>query len=134
MFRGKTINLHNWKISNGASTATIKKDYLLEADSFLILCPASAEDAYSAFGPALGITGFPSLNHDAGEIILTTEDGNVIHAIQYDKSWYQNELKAKGGWSLEMIDPKNPCSGFSNWTASTSVNWRNAGKIKFGQC
>ena len=126
---GKAISLRNWKVSNGASTATIKKDYLLEADSFLILCPASAEDAYSAFGPALGITGFPSLNHDAGEIILTTEDGNIIHAIQYDIGWYQNELKSKGGWSLEMIDPKNPCSGFSNWIASTQSIGGTPGKL-----
>ena len=112
------FNLLNWKISSGNTTATIKKDVLLAADSFLILCTASAEAAYRDFGAAVGTAGFPSLNHDAGEIILTNEAGTVIHAIRYDKSWYQNELKSAGGWSLEMIDPKNPCSGFSNWAAS----------------
>ncbi|MDP4129153.1 MAG: hypothetical protein Q8918_13300 [Bacteroidota bacterium] len=111
------LNLHNWKIGNGTATTTIRKDYLLLPDSFLILCPTQAEFLYSAFGPALGLAAFPSLNHDAGEIILTAESGSVIHAIQYDKSWYHNELKSAGGWSLEMIDPENPCSGLSNWTA-----------------
>ncbi len=115
---GTTRNLHNWKIGNGNSTATFKKDYLLMADSFLIICPVSAAADYSTFGPALGLSGFPSLNNDAGEIILISEEGSVIHAIQYDKSWYRNELKSEGGWSLEMIDPKNSCSGFSNWSAS----------------
>jgi hypothetical protein len=125
---GKTVDLHNWKISNGSTTSSIKTGYLLAADSFLILCPAAAEDAYQAFGPALGLTGFPSLNHENGEIILLSEDGNVIHALQYDKSWFHNELKSGGGWSLEMIDLKNPCAGMSNWTASDQETGGTPGK------
>ena len=35
-------NLRNWTISNGNSSATIKVDYILKADSFLILCASSA--------------------------------------------------------------------------------------------
>ncbi len=66
------FNLHNWKISNGNNAATIKTDYLLKADSFLILCPTASATAYSHFGPTLGISGFPSLYNDAGDIILST--------------------------------------------------------------
>jgi len=113
-------NLHNWKISNGNSSATIKTDYILKADSFLILCSTASADAYSHFGPTLGISGFPSLYNDEGEIILTSESGAVIHALHYDKSWYNNELKAKGGWGLEMIDLHDPCTGKGNWTSSIS--------------
>jgi len=29
-----------------------------------------------------------------------------------------NELEKDGGWTFEMIDTKNPCSGISNWKAS----------------
>jgi len=114
------FNLHNCKIGNGNSSATIKTDFLLKADSFLILCPAASADAYSHFGPTLGISGFPSLNNEEGEIILSAESGTVIHAIHYDKSWYKNELKAKGGWSLEMIDLHDPCTGRENWTSNIS--------------
>src|SRR5450432_3119467 len=42
-------NLRDWKISNGTSTATIKTDYLLKADSFLVLCPTSSAAAYAQF-------------------------------------------------------------------------------------
>jgi hypothetical protein len=125
---GHSFNLRNWKIGNGNSSAVFKKDFLLAVDSFLIICPASAEDAYRAFGPAVGLTGFPSLNHDAGEVILSSDEGLVIHAIQYDKSWYRNELKSEGGWSLEMIDHKNPCSGYANWAASEQDNGGTPGK------
>jgi Lamin Tail Domain len=113
-------NLRNWKISNGSSNATIKSDYILKADSFLILCTAAASVSYASFGSTLGISGFPSLNNDAGEIILSTDAGEVIHAFHYDRSWFDNEMKAAGGWSLEMIDPANPCTGRTNWTASIS--------------
>jgi Lamin Tail Domain/Bacterial Ig-like domain len=113
-------NLRNWKISNGTVSVTIKSDYLLKADSFLILCSTSAAAAYSQFGPTLGISGFPSLYNDAGEILLSSDVGTVMHAIQYDKSWFENALKADGGWSLEMVDLSKPCRNKENWAASVS--------------
>jgi hypothetical protein len=116
----KDYNLHNWKISNGTVSATIKSDYFLKADSFLILCATSAESTYSKFGPTLGVSGFPSLTNDAGEILLSSDAGAVIYAIQYDKSWFENVLKSTGGWSLEMIDLSKPCRSKDNWAASIS--------------
>jgi hypothetical protein len=121
-------SLRNWKISNGNSSATIKTDWLLKADSFLILCSTGSLTAFSRFGPALAISSFPALNNDAGNIILTTEAGNVMHAVRYDKSWFDNELKSMGGWSLEMIDPLSPCKGKNNWTASHSGTGGTPGK------
>jgi hypothetical protein len=113
------INLHNWKISNGSSVATIKTDFILKTDSFLIVCASASASAFSNFGTVLGVSGFPSLSNDEGEIILSTETGAVMHAIQYNRDWYNNEVKATGGWSLEMIDLSNPCTGKANWRAST---------------
>jgi hypothetical protein len=43
-----------------------------------------------------------------------------MHTVSYDLSWYQNAVKAEGGWTLEMIDARNPCAGSSNWRASTN--------------
>jgi len=68
-------NLRNWTISNGNSSATIKVDYILKSDSFLILCANSAAVSFTAFGATLGISGFPSLSNDGGVIILSTETG-----------------------------------------------------------
>lgn len=52
----------------------------------------------------------------------------IIHAIDYSSAWYQNELKRDGGWTLEMIDPKNPCAGSSNWKASVDPTGGTPGK------
>ncbi len=114
------LNLRNWKISNGSTTATIKTDYILKADSFLILCAISVVMDYSSYGSSLGISGFPSLANESGNIQLLAPDNRVIHAVRYDAGLFNNTLKAKGGWSLEMIDMKNVCSGAMNWTASVS--------------
>jgi hypothetical protein len=113
-------DLRNWKISNSNSSATIKSDYVLKADSFLILCATSSATSFAQFGSTLGISGFPALSNDAGDIVLSTDAGAVMYAFHYDKNWFDNDLKASGGWSLEMIDPANPSTCKGNWTASIS--------------
>lgn len=113
-----TIAMRNWKISDGNSTAVININYLFQPDSFLIICPVAAVNLFSVFGATLGVSGFPSLNNEADIISLYSPEGLIIHAVGYTDAWYQNDLKAAGGWTLEMIDPKNPCAGSSNWGAS----------------
>ena len=112
------IAMRNWKISDGNSTAVINFNYLLQPDSFLIICPTTAVNFFSVFGTTVGVSGFPSLNNEADIISLYSPEGLIMHAVGYTDAWYRNDLKAVGGWTLEMIDPKNPCGGSSNWGAS----------------
>ncbi|HVM87269.1 MAG TPA: lamin tail domain-containing protein [Puia sp.] len=112
-------NLRNWQISDGSSIATVKKDFILQPDSFVIICSTSAANDYVAFGATISVSGFPSLNNDGDIIFLKSPEGLVIHAVDYNKSWYRNDIKSDGGWTIEMIDTKNPCTGFGNWKAST---------------
>jgi hypothetical protein len=90
-------------------------------DSFVIVCTASAVAAMSAFGPTISVTGFPSLDNTGDVIYLRSPQNRIIHSVSYTDAWYQNELKKDGGWTLEMIDTKNPCSGFINWKASVDL-------------
>jgi len=58
---------------------------------------------------------------DAGtQIVLYNSADEVIHEVSFSNTWHRNKQKAVGGWSLEMIDPKNPCSEEDNWDSSTS--------------
>ncbi len=118
---GTEINLYHFIISNGNSSATIKTDFILKPDSMLILCNTNSAVAFSQYGSALALSGFPSLNNEEGNIILYNGAGNVIHALHYDKSWFHNDLKAGGGWSLEMMDLSNPSGGKENWSSSTAL-------------
>ncbi len=51
---------------------------------------------------------------------LYSSDGQVIDAINLDQSFWQDEDKADGGWSVEKINPIYHCENTSNWTASTA--------------
>jgi Lamin Tail Domain len=74
-----------------------------------------------AYGRVISVTSFPSLDNDGDLLFLKSNTGLTIHAVNYSISWYQNAVKSDGGWTLEMIDTKNPCAGISNWKASTDT-------------
>ncbi len=92
----------------------------IEPDSFLIVVHTSDVEEFVQYGSVVGLSGF-SLNNE-GEIVLRNQQGNLIHAISYNKEWYQDELKEEGGWSIEQIDPLQPCIGQENWKASINEN------------
>lgn len=122
------VNIQGWKISDINSTSAGLPSYLLKPDSFLIVCSNTALPAFSFLGNVVGVSGFPSLDNDGDLLSLTNASGKLIHAVRYDISWYRNELKKDGGWSLEMTDTKNPCNGAGNWKASVSTSGGTPGK------
>jgi hypothetical protein len=123
------VNLQGWRIGDVAGQSGPMPDYLLQPDSFIIVCPASAVPALSVFGAVISVTNFPSLNNEGEQLFLKDTNGRVIHAVEYSPAWYENEIKKEGGWSLEMIDTKSPCAGSGNWKAATDANGGTPGRI-----
>ena len=113
------INLQNWRIGDATGQSGPMPNFVLQPDSFVIVCTGSAVAAMQVYGRAISVTSFPSLDNDSDQLFLKSNTGLTIHAVSYSLSWYQNAVKSDGGWTLEMIDTKNPCSGISNWKAST---------------
>ncbi len=122
------VNLQNWRIADAGSQSGPLPNFTLQPDSFVIVCTGSAVAAMSAFGTTIAVTSFPSLDNAGDQLFLKAANGKTIHAVFYFDSWYQNDLKKDGGWTLEMIDTKSPCAGSSNWKASTSVYGGTPGK------
>ncbi len=122
------LNLQGFKISDLSGSSGAMPSYVLKPDSFVIVCTGSAAAAMSAFGPTISVTSFPSLDNAGDQLSLISAQGKIIHAVNYNINWYQNELKKDGGWTLEMIDTKNPCSGFTNWNASVDAKGGTPGK------
>jgi Lamin Tail Domain len=124
----KTINLLGWRIADATGQSGPMPSYNLLPDSVVIICTSSAVAAINTYGVAIAVTNFPSLDNTADIVFLRSPQNKNIHTVNYTDAWYKNELKKDGGWTLEMIDTKNPCSGFANWKASTDVTGGSPGK------
>ncbi|MEW6469711.1 MAG: lamin tail domain-containing protein [Bacteroidota bacterium] len=123
---GYEINLKDWTITIGSNTKTIP--YVkVPADSFVVLTSTAGAPFYPGVISA-GVTSFPSVTNTGNTITIRDSSGNLIHSLAYSDAWYQDAAKADGGWSLEMIDPANPCAGMSNWKASVNPSGGTPGK------
>lgn len=116
---GKDINLQGWKLTTTSSQSGPFPNYTLPADSFLILASSANASSFTGFGRVLAVPGFPALPNEGTLVSLISKDNKMIHFVGYTTAWYQNKAKEDGGWSLEMTDTHNPCTGISNWKAST---------------
>jgi hypothetical protein len=65
----------------------------------------------------------------SGTLTLKDFDGNVIHSVSYSDDWFDGSYKMDGGWSLELIDPLNPCGDASNWAACNNDVGGTPGKV-----
>lgn len=122
------INLQGWTLSDVTGQTGAMPSFILQPDSMVVICAGAAVPVLAPFGKVISVAGFPSLDNDGDLISLFSATGKTIHAVQYTSAWYQNELKKDGGWTLEMMDSKNPCSGISNWKASVDATGGTPGK------
>ncbi len=115
----RNISLKNWFLQYGNSTPIrIPFDFILLPDSFIVLCHANNLALFAGINNVFGLSGFPTLANSGARLTLRDANGKIIHSVNYSSSWYANNLKKDGGWSLEMIDVKNPCGQANNWQAS----------------
>ncbi len=123
-----SVNLKGMKISDGISVASLP-DYKLMRDSFIIIASSAKISEFSSRNiPALFVSPFPYLNIDNDKIILTDSAGLLINTMTYDIKALNNNLKAKGGWSIELIDADNVCQVDGNWLFSNASMGGTPGK------
>lgn len=115
------FDLNGWQISDGTSTATLDS-YVLMPGEYVVLCPNADTLQFFFLPNVLGVTSFPSLNNSSDDLQLFDDVGTLIDRVIYSDTWYGDEDKADGGWTLEQINPTLPCSQVGNWTASVAVN------------
>ena len=111
------FDLAGWKLSDATSTATLSSTRLLPG-SYLVLTSTSNADRFSPEVKVLAVTSFPSLNNDGEPLVLKNATGVTIDSVRYSSTWYRDNEKKDGGWSLELIDIANSCGDEDNWTAS----------------
>jgi hypothetical protein len=115
----KIFNLNEWKIGDASSDGTISGSWLLPGE-YKVLTATANIPLYTST-TAVGVTSFPSLNNAGDDVVLKDNFGQIIDKISYTDDWYRDEIKQDGGYSLELINPNDPCSDSDNWMASTWI-------------
>ncbi|MBT6014155.1 MAG: lamin tail domain-containing protein [Flavobacteriales bacterium] len=122
----KDINLTNWTITIG-STEKVFPISVIKADSFVVLLKQDVIDSFPSTISKIGFSSI-SLTNSAEDVILKDENGKILHSVSYTDSWYNDENKTEGGWSIEQVNPDLYCEGKHNWRASVSAIGGSPGK------
>lgn len=110
------INIDRWRfvISN---TEHIINNATIEANEYLLLCHRDSQEQLSVYGKCYPFSTF-QISNSGCYLALVDTNNYIISDLSFDNSWYRDEYKEEGGWSLEQIDPNNPCAGKPNWSSS----------------
>ncbi|MDR1864864.1 MAG: lamin tail domain-containing protein [Bacteroidales bacterium] len=125
---GKNLEMEGWKLTYGNTVKTFP-EYFFTKGSYLLLVHPNAVEEMSAYGTTLPLLGAQSaITNDGQYLMLQDGEGAVISWMEFNMDWYADEYKEAGGWSLEQIDPEQPCSGLFNWKASIDRKGGTPGK------
>ncbi|MDF3027923.1 MAG: hypothetical protein K0S23_2230 [Fluviicola sp.] len=113
----KYIDLSGWKLGDQSGDGTILSGFINPGQYKILCASASTPD----FPGSYGVSSFPSYNNSGDDVVLKDDSGMLIDKISFTDSWYQDPVKEDGGYTLELINPNDPCSNASNWIASNSV-------------
>jgi len=114
-----SISLRNFTFSD-ATRSVVLPDVTIEAGEYLILVPAIRFSLWSAYKDfkIIPLSPWPTLNVGGDDLSIKGPNGELIFTISYSDTWYRDNIKADGGYSLEMIDLNFPCVERANWRAS----------------
>lgn len=115
------INLKNWTLMLGTSEKQITQDIDIQPLGFVLLCKESSIEQLSDYGECVGFSSF-AITNSGVYIALFNEESLMVSDVDFNLSWYHDDAKTDGGWSLEQIDPYSPCAGAANWHASGHHN------------
>ncbi len=122
------IDLNGWKFSDGNSVSTFSSK-IIQPNQYWIICAATNAPLFYPQANTIGASNFPTLNNGGEALSLKTNEGLLMDSVNYSPSWYRDEDKQEGGWTLELIDLNNPCGEEDNWIVSEDVRGGTPGKI-----
>ena len=102
-------------IINNNSTAI--PDFIIYPHTHVVICK-NAGLKTTEF--VIVVPSLPSLPNTQGHVALNYS-GHTLASVFYHNSWYKNNFKTSGGWSLEKIDYNNFSESSYNWKASENI-------------
>lgn len=111
------IDITGWKLGDASSFGTVGA-HIIAPNDYAILIASGSASLFAFYENVVVVTSFPSLNNSGDDIILLDENETPIDQLSYNLSWYQDENKEDGGFTLEQINPFASCVNPSNWRGS----------------
>jgi hypothetical protein len=124
---GKIFNLSGYRITDGPSNGLITGGWILPGQYKVLT--ATANIPLFTTTTALGVTSFPSLNNAGDTVLLKNPNNLPLDLVVYTDDWYKDAQKQDGGYSLELINPNDPCSDENNWIASNDPSGGTPGLV-----
>ncbi|MCK5921793.1 MAG: lamin tail domain-containing protein, partial [Methylococcales bacterium] len=103
--------------------------HILEPKAYLILAKSTDTSKFQIFGEVVAPSAWTALTNGGDNMGLRSASGTLIDTVDYSSSWYGDELKDDGGWTLERVNPNaSNCPAFGNWRASEDVTGGTPGR------
>ncbi len=119
------ISLKDVAYSDNTKSSKLPNQNIASGEYILLSSTsASVISALQAFGKVIGVSSFPDPNVSGDDLSLRNPNGDLLHSVFYEISWYRDENKDNGGYSLEIINPTSDSCfwGMQNWIASTDAS------------
>lgn len=117
------VDLNGWTIKDitGSPLVITNATHPFCPGEYRILCAPGAN--FTGYGTVIPVTGMSStmLNNTGDNLGLRSSTNVLVDSVEYLDTWYQDGVKAAGGWTLELINPTDTCATASNWIASNDA-------------
>ncbi|MBX2971588.1 MAG: lamin tail domain-containing protein [Flavobacteriales bacterium] len=114
----KFLDLAGWQLSTASTQATLPA-VVLGPGEYVVLVNNGQLANFAGLPNVMGWSLSNTALLNGGTTLTLSAPGSVvIDQVTYSSTWYGDDVKDDGGWTLERINPFAPCSDASNWTAS----------------
>ena len=111
------VKLEGCVLKSGTTLSeALPASVVLPPNGYLVIHKENID--FSNFGSSLYWPSMPALSNEGDDIALIDAQNNQIDIVWYTTGTYNDSKKAEGGWTLERINPLNPCAVTSHFTAS----------------
>ncbi len=110
------FNLKDLQITVNTNAPINLPNYELAPNEYVVISNAGA--GLLGIPNAINVNKDLALSNEGAVIQLKNKLGDLVHVVNYSLAYYNSAAKDDGGWSLELLNYKNPCGNFKSWLAS----------------
>ena len=121
------VNLNRWTLQIGNKEQSLP-DTVIASHQYLIITAVSDASLMTKYGKIIPVKDL-ILPNEGCLLVLKDQNRQIIHALDFKSDWHDDASKKNGGWSMEMIDPLNPCGESVNYRSSVDAKGGTPGEI-----